>query len=148
MVEMPFAKMIVDTPKADGGLYFYEEYMEWKPKAMSLQYLSFQIRYDNVQNVSVIPTRKKQIVITTKDGKVHTLMTYKEGHFFEIFNERLNKYEKAEKPAIEMKEEVKALPNQEEDTLAKLERLAALHEKNALTDEEFKAAKAKILGLE
>lgn len=147
MIEMPIAKMIVDTPRADGGLYFYEEYMEWKPRAMSLQHLSFKIRYEDVQNVNVIPTRKKQIVITTKNGETHTLMTYKEGHFFEIFNERVAKFEKAKPAEIELKpQEVKAEDN--EDTLAKLERLAALHEKKALTDEEFKAAKAKILGIE
>jgi multidrug resistance efflux pump len=34
-----------------------------------------------------------------------------------------------------------------DEAVSKLERLAALHQTGALTDEEFKVAKAKLLGL-
>ena len=38
-------------------------------------------------------------------------------------------------------------PEQEEDATAKLQNLAQLHAEGVLTDEEFAAAKAKILGI-
>ena len=38
-------------------------------------------------------------------------------------------------------------PEQEEDATAQLQNLAALHTQGVLTDEEFAAAKAKILGI-
>jgi Short C-terminal domain len=38
-------------------------------------------------------------------------------------------------------------PEQEEDATAQLQNLAKLHNEGVLTDEEFAAAKAKILGL-
>jgi hypothetical protein len=38
-------------------------------------------------------------------------------------------------------------PEQEEDTNAQLQNLAQLHTQGVLTDEEFAAAKAKILGI-
>jgi hypothetical protein len=38
-------------------------------------------------------------------------------------------------------------PEQEEDATAKLQNLANLHAQGVLTDEEFAAAKAKILGI-
>ena len=38
-------------------------------------------------------------------------------------------------------------PPQEDDATAQLQKLAALHTQGVLTDEEFAAAKAKILGL-
>jgi succinate dehydrogenase/fumarate reductase flavoprotein subunit len=38
-------------------------------------------------------------------------------------------------------------PAEEDDSTAQLQKLAALHTQGVLTDEEFAAAKAKILGL-
>jgi hypothetical protein len=40
-----------------------------------------------------------------------------------------------------------AVPAPEEDATAQLQKLAALHTQGVLTDEEFAAAKAKILGI-
>jgi membrane protease subunit (stomatin/prohibitin family) len=40
-----------------------------------------------------------------------------------------------------------AAPAQQEDSTAKLKELGQLHESGVLTDEEFAAAKAKILGI-
>ena len=40
-----------------------------------------------------------------------------------------------------------APPPEEEDATAQLQKLAALHTQGVLTDEEFAAAKAKILGI-
>jgi hypothetical protein len=42
--------------------------------------------------------------------------------------------------------EAAAAPAQEEDPMAKLKKLGELHDSGVLTDEEFSAAKAKILG--
>ena len=40
-----------------------------------------------------------------------------------------------------------AAPPAEDDSAAKLQNLAALHTQGVLTDEEFAAAKAKVLGI-
>ena len=146
MLDVPISKIICDTRASDGGLYFYEEFFEWVPRSAKLNHLKFRVRYDEIQNVDIIPSRKKQINVTTKSGQTYSLFTYNADHFQSVVASKLNALEagaqKEEIKQVEMKQE-----EQKEDVLSALERLAALHEKNALTDEEFKAAKAKLLGL-
>ena len=143
MIELPFAKMVCDTAQGAGGLYFFDQYFEWRPKSAALVHLGFQVRYEDVQNCELTPSRKKQVKIDTKDGKTYILMLYKIENFTVIMNERLANAKNGKKPPVlEQKEE----PAQE-DKFAKLQQLAEMREKNLLTEEEFKAAKAKLLGL-
>ena len=146
MLDVPISKIICDTRKCDGGLYFYEEYFEWVPRSAKYNHLKFKVRYDEIKDVNIIPSRKKQIDVTTKDGKTYSLFTYNADHFQSVVATKLNQIE-ANGTVEEEPKQVEMKQDEKEDTFAALERLAALHEKNALTDEEFKAAKAKLLGL-
>ena len=149
-MDLAYAKMVADTQYGAGGLYFYEEYFEWRPKSGALMNLRFMIRYDELDDIKITPTRKSQVLITTKDGRQYTVMIHRVESFTGFINERLEnlKYKKqatvqnAQKP-----KEIEAKPANEEDPLAQLERLAALREKNLLSEEEFVAAKKKLLGL-
>jgi hypothetical protein len=53
----------------------------------------------------------------------------------------------AQEPQQQYAPEPPAAPAEEDDATAQLQKLAALHTQGVLTDEEFAAAKAKILGL-
>ena len=62
------------------------------------------------------------------------------------------KYEAAGRAAVRQEQQYaqepqQAAPPPEEDATAKLQGLAQLHAQGVLTDEEFAAAKAKILGI-
>jgi hypothetical protein len=52
-----------------------------------------------------------------------------------------------EEDAQQYQQEAPPAPPQEEDATAKLQNLSNLHAQGVLTDEEFAAAKAKILGI-
>ena len=52
-----------------------------------------------------------------------------------------------EPPPAQEPQYAQAAPAPEEDATAQLQNLAALHTQGVLTDEEFAAAKAKILGI-
>jgi hypothetical protein len=56
-------------------------------------------------------------------------------------------YAPEEQYAQEPQQQYAAEPPAEDDATAQLQQLAALHTQGVLTDEEFAAAKAKILGL-
>ena len=94
----------------------------------------FRIKYSNIQDVKVTYTSKAKITIFTKSGESVNLYLRK----YETFLENLEKF------MGDKKEEADEIPS--DDDLSKLERLAKLHESGALTDEEFKKAKEKILG--
>ena len=49
--------------------------------------------------------------------------------------------------AQEQQQDAQEAPEAEDDATAQLQKLAALHTQGVLTDEEFAAAKAKILGI-
>jgi hypothetical protein len=53
----------------------------------------------------------------------------------------------AQEPQYAPEPQQYAPPAEEDDSTAQLQKLAALHTQGVLTDEEFAAAKAKILGL-
>lgn len=149
MIDVPVSKIICDTRESDGGLYFYEEYFEWLPRRANASYLAFKVRYDEIADFQIIPSRKKQIIVTTKNGKKYNLFTYNADHFRNFVAAKVNQLEAQglQQQTTELETKAIELKNESEDTLAALERLAKLHESKALTDEEFKAAKAKILGL-
>jgi hypothetical protein len=57
------------------------------------------------------------------------------------------RYDEPQQYAPEPQQYAPPAPAEEDDSTAQLQKLAALHTQGVLTDEEFAAAKAKILGL-
>lgn len=143
MLELPWAKMPCDTTHGAGGLYFYEEHLEWRPKSGALMHLKFDIRYDEIKDIVYTPTHKKTVDIILKDDSKYTLMMYKIEYFTGCINERLDNLKHPKKSSRASASEAP----KEEDKFAKLKELVEMKEKNLLTDEEFAAAKAKLLGL-
>ena len=135
MFKTPVEKMICDTPSGDGGVYFYDNYLEWVNRNTGA---TIKIAYDVISEVKVIPSMKKQVIITTKSGQKQSFFLYKADTFVQILHSLMEKNEKGDVIDAEV--------SPAEDDLTKLERLAKLHESGALTDEEFTKAKAKILG--
>ena len=150
-MDLAYAKMVADTQYGAGGLYFYEEYFEWRPKSGALMNLRFMIRYDELDDIKITPTRKSQVIITTKDGRQYTVMIHKVDSFTGFINERLENLKYKKQATVEnarKPKEVEHKAAKAEDPLAQLTKLAELREKNLLTEEEFTAAKKKLLGLE
>ena len=58
MFDVPYEKMVCDSDLGDGGLYFYEEYMEWVLRNSNS---GFKIYYKDIQDVKIIYTRKKEL---------------------------------------------------------------------------------------
>ncbi len=141
MIEKPIADYLCDTKYGDGHLYFYNDRIEWKLRGAEMGKPSITIKYADIKDIDVVPTKKKTINVRMKSGEVHSLFLYRDREFFAIVDERMDALKK-DSDVIEVEPEVV-----EEDNLDKLERLAKLHKEGSLTDEEFKAAKAKILGL-
>ena len=57
------------------------------------------------------------------------------------------RYDQQAAPQYEQEPQYAEAPEPEDDSTAQLQNLAALHTQGVLTDEEFAAAKAKILGI-
>ena len=140
--EIPFEKFNCDTKFGDGQIFFFDEYLVWKLKGDYSEKQNIEIRYKDVKDVKVYQTRKKTIQIQLKNGTVKEFYLYKDVEFMRILNAKVNGTDLAT-PVVE----TKAVKEESGDDLDKLERLAKLHESGALSDEEFKAAKKKILGL-
>lgn len=145
MQENLIAKMICDTQYADGGVYFYETYFQWDPRGYGQSSYSIRIAYADVEDYEVIHTHKKQVKVKTKDGKTHWFFLYHFDAFIRNLRLGIDRVNGGS-PAIDA-EVVDDKEKTTEDDITKLERLKALHDSGALTDEEFTAAKRKILGL-
>ena len=135
MYKVPVEKMICDTPSGDGGVFFYDDYLEWTNRSSGA---TFKVIYKDISDVQVIRTFKKQVVISMKDGQKHTFMLYRADTFVSILYRLMGKAPESDVIDAEV--------SPKEDDLDKLERLAKLHESGALSDEEFAKAKEKILG--
>ena len=138
-IEVPSTKMICDTRAGDGGVYFYDDRLEWRARSSYTGH-NFIIHYKDIEDVQVIPSRKKEIKISTKVGTKYSLFLYKADEFINILNSQMKKAPQEEAKAIEIKEN-------NEDGFAKLEKLVQMRKDNLLSEEEFQAAKAKLLGL-
>ena len=140
MIEKPIADYFCDTKYGDGHIYFYNDHFEWKLRGAEMGKPKISINYLDIEDMDEIPTAKKTIHVKLKNGQMHTFFLYRDREFFTIVDGRIDALKNGD--VIEVEPEVV-----EEDNLDKLERLAKLHKEGSLTDEEFKAAKAKILGL-
>ena len=141
MFDVPYEKMVCDSDLGDGGVYFYEEYMEWVLRNSNN---GFKIYYKDIKDVKIIYTRKKVVTVYMNNGSHRNLYLYKADTLKKLIHEAVDRVNgvvdnQAPTEVLEPKEEPA-------DDLSKLERLAKLHESGALNDEEFAQAKKKILG--
>ena len=130
MFIIPYEKMICDSNKGDGNIQFYEEYCEWINRYNGD---SFKIYYRDIDDVKVTSGIKKTVIVILKDGQKINFYLYKAATLRKLL------FDAVQRVSGESKAE------DSEDDVTKLERLAKLHESGALSDEEFLAAKEKIL---
>ena len=128
MFTIPYEKMICDSNKGDGNIQFYEEYCEWINRYNGD---SFKIYYRDIDDVKVTSGIKKTVIVILKDGQKINFYLYKGATLRKLLFDAVQR--------------VNGENQEAEDNVAKLERLAKLHESGALSDEEFLAAKEKIL---
>ena len=140
MFDVPYEKMVCDSDLGDGGVYFYEEYMEW---VLTNSNSGFKIYYKDIKDVKIIYTRKKVMTVYMNNGSHRNLYLYKADTLKKLIHEAVDRVN-----GVVNNQEVPQEQSKEEnvDDLTKLERLAKLHESGALNDEEFAQAKKKILG--
>lgn len=140
MFDVPYEKMVCDSDLGDGGLYFYEEYMEWVLRNSNS---GFKIFYKDIQDVKIIYTRKKVVTVYMNNGSHRNLYLYKADTLKKLIHEAVDRVN----GVVDNQEVPQEQPKEDNvDDLTKLERLAKLHESGALNDEEFAQAKKKILG--
>ena len=137
MFEVPYEKMVCDSDNGDGGVFFYNEYMEW---VLRNSHDGFKIYYKDIKDVKIIYSRKKVVTVYMNNGSHRNLYLYKADTLKKLIYDAVQR--------VNGPEVVDATPEEEpkEDDLDKLERLAKLHESGALNDEEFAEAKKKIIG--
>ena len=133
MFTVPYAKMICDSNKGDGGISFYEEYCEWLNRYNGN---SIKIYYKDIDDVKVTSGLKKTVIVILKDGTKIPFYLYKAATLRELL------YKAVQRVNGEPKEYDFT---ESGDTVFQLERLAKLHESGAISDEEFQEAKQKIL---
>ena len=140
MFDVPYEKMVCDSDLGDGGLFFYNEYMEWVLRNSNS---GFKIYYKDIQDVKIIYTRKKVVTVYMNNGSYRNLYLYKADTLMKLIHEAVDRVN----GVVDNQEVPQEQPKEENvDDLTKLERLAKLHESGALNDEEFAQAKKKILG--
>lgn len=140
MFDVPYEKMVCDSDLGDGGLYFYNEYMEWVLRNSNS---GFKIFYKDIQDVKIIYTRKKVVTVYMNNGSHRNLYLYKADTLKKLIHEAVDRVN----GVVDNQEVPQEQPKEDNvDDLTKLERLAKLHESGALNDEEFAQAKKKILG--
>ena len=136
MFEVPYEKMVCDSDNGDGGVFFYNEYMEW---VLRNSHDGFKIYYKDIKDVKIIYSRKKVVTVYMNNGSHRNLYLYKADTLKKLIYDAVERVNgEAQNPEV--------VDAPEEDDLSKLERLAKLHESGALNDEEFAQAKKKILG--
>lgn len=141
MFEVPYEKMVCDSDYGDGGVFFYNEYFEWVNRNTKD---GFKIYYKDIQDVKILYGRKKKVTVILDNGVSKNLYLYKADTLRTLIYKAVEKATGKSKEAEPVQEI--AEKRIEEDDISKLERLAKLHESGALTDEEFKEAKKKIIG--
>ena len=135
-------KMIADHNNIGGGVYFEPEYLEWKPRHYRFKEQGFKLYYKDITSVSMLETFKKRIIMHTASDQ-YTIDLYRVDTFLYL----LDKGRKAAQDSGDgdVTEASVESEHPSQDNISELERLAKLHESGALTDEEFKLAKEKIL---
>ena len=134
MFVVPYEKMICDSDYGDGGINFYEEYCEWLNRDNGK---GFKIFYKDIKDVKIVSGIKKKVIVVTNDGLERNLYLYRADTLRQLL------YEAAQRVGGNKKEN--DVIENDEDYISKLERLAKLHDSGALSDEEFAAAKEKLL---
>ena len=131
MFTVPYEKMVCDSNKGDGGIYFYDEYCEWVNRYNGQ---SFKINYADIKDVKILSGVKKTVVVILNNDEKINLYLYKAQTLKKLLYDAV---QRVNGNSVEASEP--------QNYVSELERLAKLHESGALSDEEFDAAKQKIL---
>ena len=135
-MELPYAKMICDSNKGDGNLFFYEEYCEWVNRD---QKSSFQVYYRDIVDIDIRYDIKKTVIVKLENKSDVYFYLYKA----DTLKEMLIKAKKRINGEIVV--ETKKNKSSRYDYAEQLEKLTKLHDSGALTDEEYAVAKQKVL---
>ena len=87
MYKTPIEKIVCDSDYGDGGVYFYETYLEWTNRDTGK---GFKIEYVNVVDVDVTLTHKKKIAIKTQKGNTWNLYLYRYESFLDILYKQMD----------------------------------------------------------
>ena len=138
-------RMIIDTPKADGNVYFFQDYLEFRARDSRLDKNNFVIYYDDITSIENYTGIKKTVVLVLKDGRRQYFYMYKNNTFIALVNEGRNRNVVEAETVVDatVKEEKKKEITQED--LDKLAKLNELRKDGVLSDEEFNQQKANIL---
>ena len=136
MFTVPYAKMICDSDKGDGGISFYDEYCEWINRSNGL---TIKVFYRDIDDVKILSCIKKTVIVSLKDGQKVRFYLYRAATLQDLL------YKAVQRVNGVIVEEKKEPYKQNEDPVEQLERLAKLHDSGALTDEEYSTAKQKLL---
>ncbi len=146
-------KMIADHADIGGGIYFYEESFAWKPRHYRFNSQAFEIRYADIEDVNVVETRKKRINIKA-NGQIYFVDLYKVDHFLFFLDQAIKEAKQGvtSKPILtsltkEPKEEAPAPKKEDGDITEKILEVAKLRDEGLITEEEFQAIKARLIGM-
>ena len=137
MFNVPYAKMICDSDKGDGGINFYDEYCEWVNRSNGN---SFKVYYQDIDDVKIISGLKKTVIVTSKSGEKVRFYLYKAATLQDLLYKAIQRVN-----GVVVEEEKEKEVSENKDCIDQLERLAKLHDSGAITDEEYSLAKQKIL---
>lgn len=135
-------KMVCDTPRADGHVFFEKEYFEFRPRDPRYSAAIKRINYDDVVNMEYYRGIKKTVVVVLRDGSRHSFYMYKGNTFMALVQAGRDRNvvvadgaPREESPRREMSDK----------DIEKLSKLNELHTSGVITDEEFETQKELIM---
>ncbi len=136
-------KMIVDTKKADGSVFFYKDYFEFVPRYDSQKQFGFSIYYKDVVSMNVSKGIKCVTTIKLTDDKTCFLYNHRPDTLVALINAGRDAVKNGtDYVDADFTVKNEPLTNEEIDKLTKLNEL---HKSGVLSDEEFEAQKNYIL---
>lgn len=131
-------KMIADTDRGDGGVYFEKEYFEFRPRDLSKKKDIFRIYYKDIISTQIRRGIKSTVFVELKSGYVRFYL-YKVNTFVQLVEEGRKQYNVVD---VEVEKEEQPLTDAQ---IEKLEKLNKLHKDGVLSDQEFEKEKGLIL---
>lgn len=131
--------MRIDTMRADGMVYFFETYFEFKSRRPCKEEYDFKINYDDIKEIINSSGIKKTVTVLTNNGNKHSFYMYKNNTFIALINAGRNRNIIEEKPS---ENSPKQISPKDLDTLTKLNQL---HKDGVLTEKELAQQKEIIM---
>lgn len=130
-------KMIVDTEKYDGGVYFHKDHFEFIPRRF--KEATIKIEYTDIEKVDYRHGIKSVVRVYLKDGKHHDFYMHKLATFLEILKSAIEDHKVID---LTKKEPIKEISKED---IEKLEKLLELHKAGVLSNEEYQSQKDIIM---